>query len=717
METKRVEDRWGLFEESPKESPREKTTPVDKWGLFDTKEAPEKNLETEYYREKLYTQPVAGETPDKYKLSMMDHRYAAGPDSWELQKKLYAERLFPGEDPEIAKDRITMRRVGDHAYPVFLADDGKVYKMAEDNFKTRLSRGAANPSAVIAGSAAPLLFPGIGPGGVALSSMVGALFDKTRNKLKGEPVDLPSDAVDVGSEFATSYIADKAFDWGAAKAAKAGRRLLGGKSGAALSSLSSVDMEEAKELQGLYTQLTGEKLPLSIASGNRDMQLLLNFYKDNPRTAKIVREKIQELKSQSNTAVDNIIAGLGGNNRSLRKLADTFSQNAEDVVSTPRRARTAAVEPLYAKAENDPINIEPWIEQLQALRDKAPKSQQPAFNKIIEDLFKTEKTAVQKRVGDFGDQIVDEEITRVVPRGSVGEYNWSKKAIDKSLESYWNNPDLASVDKETKGKIAGIFKDMQESVRQQSKNYDAALSRYAELSPMVEDAKASPAADLVDIKDPFKTHKRVFDPARSPERTTELYGQIYKKDPDAWDAAIRETINDEIDFAFKNENAMQTFAKRVGSPRFMKHIEAAMPHNPAFVENLKNLNTIFRRLGEVAKEGSMTADKQEAKEMAKARVENTLRGKLANIIGIKLTQPGEYGSKKLLDAAQREDEKVMVEALFSPKAEKTLERLANLPRLSNGKKYARAFAQFLALAGKGYYEADMDTEGQNDRNQ
>lgn len=572
-------------------------------------------------------------------------------DDPQTKLKIYADAL------KIPVDRMGMV----DGQPIYLSDDGKLYRATPGGFLGGLKHAAADTvahgPAIAAGAAGGALAGNI-PGAIA-GAALGAGAGEAVRKVAGnlvfdEPQTPGGNAADIAKEAAIG----------------AGGTLMGAGLAKWLQrnvarDISRYDPAAAGDLQA-KARAAGVDLTPAEITNLPSLKAQQKAVGNLPQSADIVDQFMQNRPGQVQNAAGKFLDTLSPED-SVELAGRRLKEGSVEAMAKVAQDRAAAAGPLYKRAFAETPGIDPAnVPEAAQIMSRMP----PGVVKEAQDIAKIEGL-------DLGN-----------PANSLRGMHYLKLAMDRQIQA----GNFEGVSGAKKNALQGLQKDLvafmdkTSAVDDQGRSlYQQARSIYAHSSPGVTAVREGPLGQIADIPDSgvINAPKRLFDAANNgPIAVSRAMQDLRAADPDAANMSLRAFLQDKFEaagtqFASRTSQAMQGSrfrAAMVGNKRQEEVLKAAMTGQQWGAFN--DLMQVFEATGRAPMTGSDTAWNLESRKL----LESQSGSKLADLAG--LASPQDLGNKvreALKTGAVNRYAQKVAELITSPDGLARIKELKQLP--------------------------------------
>lgn len=490
---------------------------------------------------------------------------------------------------------------------VYQDDDGKWYPEKKELGPGALKQLAGEmiphaPAAVMsamgAASPAPLALAPLGAaGGEGIRKTIGALaFD--------EPQTTKGNIADMAVEAGTALAFERAGQAIKGAANMGGRRLGGNVASQAGEDFKYIDLESMGKMKRLGEDIGVDLLPPQTTGSKRlaDKFNLLGDLDSSSPTIQAARKKQQkEIQGAADRFFNDISTPGADDYQSGKNLVKAADKGISDL----KKVRSDLAKPYYDKAKNvRGVDISGTIKKLDDVIKDTPEasSERMAISRIKKMLT----TGVEDSKGN----------KFRVPQDKISVLDKVKKEIN----SKWKKDPAKAPDKDTQKSLNSVLKDMLKSIDEQVPEYAKARKVYETASPYVDQYKKSIVGDVARLEgdNVVKASQRLFSSVgSSPETVAKARRLIHKKDPDAWNAALKSHLRGIFEKQKSSAGGVDAttniggmfFKRTYGDPTKRKVLKAAMSKEQ--YEYFEKLSKVFERAGMILRKESATATRQE----------------------------------------------------------------------------------------------------------
>lgn len=632
------------------------------------------------------------------------HFKAGFVDDPKTQIKIYSAARFPDLPEEEREKRYGIHDGG----VVYLGDDGKVYRETPDTFmqktKTLVAQeGSRLPNwvlGILGGIFGGIPGAGVGAGtGEAIRKGVGAaVFD--------EPIKPGEIAKDVAVE--------TVFGAGG----EAGGRIVGKLANKALAKrggrivevagrdMPTLNVRGAQEARSMGQRYGIDLLPPSTTE-SQELISRFNLLGDLPRTANKVQAARRATAEQVDDAVYRFLDDFAPSNTNSLTAGQKLTKAAQEVVEDPVRVRRAKAKPLYEKAFQDApeVDITPVVSWIDDKLVTAKGDVRRGLLKAKETLLKPDlpkKTTPSGLLDAQGNPIISDV---------VGEFDTSLKGLHDAkmaIDAAMSKAARTSSDKTIQNNYREIKNLLLKQMDDASPDYSRARQVFSEFSEEVDkQAGKTLTGQISKLKDDdvINAHRRLLSSVMtSPETVSKARAKIYRKNPEAWNDALRVYMQDAFE-AIKGKVTGETpnlggwmYKNMWGNTRQRNIMKAAMTEQQ--FKNLGNFMEVLRRTGLIFGKESTTATRQVALEGMK----RDARAVIANALKIDVTKPGKQFAEAIDNALFERYQEQVIDAMLSEKAANQLSKLRQLK--PGTQKFLGQLGIFMGLLTSGKFSQD-----------
>jgi len=396
-----------------------------------------------------------------------------------------------------------------------------------------------------------------------------------------------------------------------------------------------------------------------------------------------MNEFLAQRPQQVTSAVQNRLINQIGTSGTPDANMRVAREAATDVISAAEKARTAAVRPSYEAARQDTIAPADLAQIVQTVQQRMNEAGSVPSRAALQDII-TNLTGAPKNAAALDDV-----------------YKYLREAGDAGINA-------TSAERAAKGMYGPAAGELDTLLRAQSPNIAKGRDTYAQISRDVIDPLTSgPVGRVAGRQGVDPSLPESLSPLSSisnqqiarPESIKELYTQLNKQDPKAFQGMARTYLENAFDTASKrvqggeNRMAGANFANAVfGTPQqeanlieIVKGVAEAQGKSPAQVsKGVQNLFEVLRLTGKVPGIGSQTAPRLSGDAMAGNSV-------LGNVLEIPSGRPLGPFANKIREWTARGSYKALADAFTSPDGIDKLAKLAKYnPTTTTGQYYAAA---------------------------
>jgi len=644
--------------------------------------------------------PVDYPSAQKGSAGFITNLVAGLADDPQTQIRVYAKSRFPNM-PEAER----LKRYGIHnGEVVYTGDDGRLYRETANTWYERIKRFAAKTS-----SNAPAIAMGVigsvaGPGTAALGAAGGEGIRKTiAGAVLDEPQTTTGNIVDMAKEGALAYGGDVA-GRGIAK----GINYISAKRGGELAAEAGrgrqlVDIAETRKMQALGKKFNIDLYPPQ-TTGSKRLADKFNLLGDIESSAGIIQKARTKQVEQIDNAVYKFFKDLTGDEVTVSEIGERVVGASKKALQVPVKIRQAKASPLYKKAfESDtPVDVEPIAKWIDAELATAKGDIRNALLRSKKLLMKPD---LPQKLLDSSGNVVGEGFDTTV-KGLHG----TKVSLDTAKQGAKQGNVRYIYDK--------VKTQLLEQIDKVSPDYAAARKIFSEYSEEVtKQGKKTILGDISKLEGDkvVGATKKLFASAevkRSPEIVTKVKAAIQKQDPEIWDKAVANHLQELFESTKMSAtggitNVGGNFYKKVwGDLGQRKVLQAAM--EPAQFQALNDLMTVLARSGMILGKESATASRQAMMEEIGGRgLRNVVRAATRPLI----TKEKIIGDKWLESLLYRNAKK-LADVFTSEKAAKQLEKMVQLP--ATAEQLFPMVTNFMGLVISGEFSRESQKSGQKD---
>jgi hypothetical protein len=432
-------------------------------------------------------------------------------------------------------------------------------------------------------------------------------------------------------------------------------------------------------------------------TGSRRLADRFSLLGDLPATADAVQDVKTTRMGQVSNAVQELLDALSpiADREEAGKLAAEASRGA---VKTATGARTEAVAPLYkqAMAESGRVDSRPAVSLLEELLEGLPEeggSVRPVLERARSMLFRTEHQphgAAKSLLDAQGNPIHPQGGPTTVPEYDLERLDSVKKEMDALIDG--SHPKAKDIVPSIKGdlerRLVALRDALVAEADKASPGYKTARDTFADLSPEVDALKQGAVGTVASLEGDKVTQAttRLLESAfTSPQTVRRARDAIRAQDPKAWDAVVRQYIQrlwDQVPEAAADQtvNYGGRLAGKMGQKGRDRVLEAALEHDPAMLQRVKDFQEVLSRTGLLFRRESQTATRQVAlKEMDREANKGAL-GRVSSALQVDISAPGrQIGEWLQTTITTPRYQQRLLDALQDPKTAKALGQLKRMP--------------------------------------
>jgi len=581
---------------------------------------------------------------------------------------------------------------------VFKDDQGNFQRETEDTFLGQLKRfaseSAAHSPAIVMGTAGaatgnPALAALLAAGGEGLRKSIGATAFGEEQTSAGNVKDMVIEAI-------MAAAGEKLLGGGAVRGLNKTRMVRRGPlAKAAGKDLTLIDNAAVRANEQLGREFGVELFPAQTTGSKRlvDKHTLMQ---DLPASADIMQEATGRQVGQVEEAIGRTVDTMGPDISPMR-TGEELVEAAGKAIKKPVDIRKAKAGPFYEKAFSSDavVNTSKAVTEIDTLLSKTVKKD-PSYGAL---------TRIKSMIDEAGGDL--EKLHRVKTRGIDAVLNKTKadKVLRREMtlvkDQLVKSMDKASQDYKTARKI---FADYSIDIERQTKK--TAIGELAKLE-----------GDQVE-----KAVGKLLKPGQSsPERVFKAKARLYKENPAAWNAAIRQHLTDIFEgikptVRGERTNLAGRFHQAVMDKKQNAILKAAMDKKQ--YKTLIDFSSVLKMAASVNLKESGTASRQVLlKELDEEAGPIIIKQLVEGAKKWDVTKPGTIPVfRNLLDWVEKNWRKNFKEnlahALVSPEAAARLTKLRQLsPR---DKKFVKGFTTLIALVTGGELKRKVESTQRED---
>jgi hypothetical protein len=632
--------------------------------------------------------------------SFVTNMVAGLADDPQTQIKVYAASRFPDlPEPE------RLKRYGVHnGEVVYMGDDGNLYRETADTWFDRIKRFAAQTGSHLPSIILGTIGSSAGPGTAAVGAAGGEGIRKSLAATAlGEEQTTLGNVGEMAKEGVLGYGGDLL-----GRLMARGLNFIGAKRGGELAKEAgrgrqNINIAETKRLEDL-----GQKFDIDLyppqTTGSKRLADKFNLLGDLESSAPIIQKAREKQVEQIDDAVYKFVNDLMGDGATASEIGGGVIDASKKALQVPVRVRQAKASPLYKKAFESDVKVD--VEPVAAWIDAELKT---AKGDIRAALLRSKKLLEKP---DLPQKIYDQS-------GNVigSSYDTTLKGLHGTKVSL-----DAAKGKAKEGNVRYIYDKVKSQLLEQmdkaSPDYATARKIFSEYSEEVtKQGKKTILGDISKLEGDkvVNATKKLFSSAevkRAPEIVTKVKALIQKQDPEIWDKAVANHLQEVFESTKQSATGGITnigghFYKRVwGDLGQRKVLQAAM--SPEQFQTLNDFMTVLSRSGMILGKESATASRQIMMEELGGR---SLRSFVRAATRPLITKETVIGDR-LLESLLYRNAKKLAEAMTSERAARQLEKMMRLPETAEN--LFPMVTNFMGMVISGEYSREKDREKKKD---